>query len=156
MIELTIPGRGIIKLEHLVSDVNGTLALDGQLLDGLTRRINALRDRLEIHLLTADTHDRQVIIDQQLNLQAYRVQKGHEAEQKANYVNKLGAEKVIAFGQGANDAEMLKAAEIGIGLISKEGVAVETFFSADIIVPDIYSAFELLEKPLRIVATLRK
>ena len=34
MIELNIPGRGLIQLKHLVSDVNGTLALDGQLLDG--------------------------------------------------------------------------------------------------------------------------
>jgi len=156
MIELTIPGRGTIKLEHLVSDVNGTLALDGQLLDGLIRKINTLRDRLEIHLLTADTHGRQVIIDQQLNFQAHRVQNGHEAEQKAEYVNQLGAENVIAFGQGANDAEMLKAAEIGVALLSKEGLAKETLLTADIIVPDIYSAFELLEKPLRIVATLRK
>jgi hypothetical protein len=34
-------------------------------------------------------------------------------------------------------------------------VAVETLLSADIFVPDILSALELFEKPLRIVATLR-
>jgi P-type E1-E2 ATPase len=156
MIELNIPGRGIIKLEHCVFDVNGTLALDGQLYDGLARRINMLRDRLEIHLLTADTHGRQVIIDQQLNLKAVRVVEGYEAEQKAEYVKKLDPDKVVAIGQGANDAAMLKVAAIGISLVSKEGIATETLLAADILVPDIYSAFELLEKPLRIVATLRK
>ncbi len=56
MIELNIPGRGNFSIEHLVMDVNGTLAVDGSLLDGVARRIAALRDRLEIHLLTADTH----------------------------------------------------------------------------------------------------
>jgi len=35
MIELTIPGRGTILLHHLVCDVNGTLALDGQLIDSV-------------------------------------------------------------------------------------------------------------------------
>ena len=115
-----------------------------------------MKDRLSIHLLTADTHCNQDVIDQQLNLQAVRVGKGREAEQKAAYVDQLGADKVIAIGQGANDAAMLKAAAIGIGLVSPEGIAADTLLSADIIVPDIYAALELLDKPLRIVASLRK
>jgi P-type E1-E2 ATPase len=156
MIELSIPGRGIIQLEHLVSDVNGTLAVDGQLADGLGRILSSLRDRLEIHLLTADTHGRQDMIDNQLNLQAIRIQPGRESQQKANYVQQLGAENVIAIGQGANDADMLKSAAIGVCLLSVEGTAVETLLSADLVVPDIYTALALLEKPLRLVASLRK
>jgi len=156
MIELTIPGRGTIRLDHLVSDVNGTLALDGQLLEGLSRRLQLLKDRLTIHLLTADTHGQQDIIDQQLNLQAVRVEKGREAQQKAEFVANLGADHVVAIGQGANDADMLKTAQIGIGVISREGIAVDSLVAADIIVPDIFSALELLEKPIRLVATLRK
>lgn len=156
MIELDIPGRGLIRLEHMVSDVNGTIALDGQLQNGLARKITALQDRLQVHLLTADTHGRQDIIDQQLNLKAVRVERGHEAQQKAAYIKNLGPDNVIAIGQGANDAAMLKAAAIGIGLVSTEGIAVETLLSADIIVPDIHAAIDLLNKPLRIVASLRK
>ncbi len=156
MIELNIPGRGLVQLEHLVCDVNGTLALDGQLLDGLARDLTALRDRLELHLLTADTHGRQTVIDQQLGLQAVRVQAGQEAAQKADYVRQLGAHHVVAIGQGANDAEMLKAAALGICVLSREGAAGETLLAADLVTPDIFSALELLEKPLRIVASLRK
>ena len=94
MIELNIPGRGNYQLEHLVCDVNGTLAVDGQLFDGLVRQLTDLRDRLELHLLTADTHGRQDIIDKQLNIQAVRVVPGKEAEQKAAYVERLGADKL--------------------------------------------------------------
>jgi soluble P-type ATPase len=61
MIELNIPGRGILQIEHLVSDVNGTLAVDGQLLQGISCRMTILRDRLQVHLLTADTFRRQGI-----------------------------------------------------------------------------------------------
>ena len=156
MIELNIPGRGTIKLHHLVCDVNGTLAVDGQLHEGLPRLLMALQDRLTVHLLTADTHGKQVIIDQQLNLQAVRVQPGKEAEQKAEFVRQLNAAEVAAIGQGANDAAMLKAAAIGIGILSAEGIAGETILAADLVVPNIYAALELFEKPLRIVATLRK
>jgi P-type E1-E2 ATPase len=156
MIELNIPGRGTLQLEHLVSDVNGTLAIDGQLLDGIVRAIKNLRDRLEVHLLTADTHGRQYLIDRQLGLQAVRVQPGDEAGQKASYVRQLGAEHVVAIGQGANDAAMLEEAALGICVLSAEGTAVETMLAADLIAPDIITALELLDKPLRIVASLRK
>ena len=156
MIELDIPGKGKFQLEHLVCDVNGTLAVDGILPEGLPRALDTLRNRLSIHLLTADTHGKQVEIDRQLNLQAVRVRRGHEAEQKAEFVRQLGAEHVIAIGQGANDAAMLDAAAIGIGILSQEGIAKISLLAADIIVPDIFAALELLENPLRIVATLRK
>jgi len=156
MIELNIPGRGLVQLEYLVSDVNGTLALDGQLLEGLARNIRNLRDRLEIHLLTADTHGKQAAIDLQLGLQAVRIPPGDEAGQKAAYVRKLGASRVVAIGQGANDAAMLKEAALGICVQSAEGAAIEALLAADIFVPDIFAVLELLEKPLRIVATLRK
>ena len=156
MIELTIPGRGPLRILHLVTDVNGTLAVDGILIEGLSKRITSIRDRLEIHMLTADTHGRQVFIDEQLNLKATRVQPGNEAETKAEFVRSLGADTVVAIGQGANDAEMLKAAALGICVMSQEGVAVKTLVSADIIVPDIFTALDLLEKPVRIVASLRQ
>jgi P-type E1-E2 ATPase len=156
MIKFSIPGRGDYELEHLVMDVNGTLAIDGQLLDGVAGKIAALRDHLTIHLLTADTHGKQALIDRQLGLTAVRIAPGGESTQKAEYVRKLGSDKVTAIGQGANDAEMLEAAQLGICVMSVEGVAKETLLAADLIAPDILSALELFEKPLRIVASLRK
>jgi P-type E1-E2 ATPase len=156
MIEINIPGRGTLQLEHLVSDVNGTLAVDGVLMDGLANRIASIRDRITVHLLTADTHGKQAVIDQQLNLTATRLTGGKEQEQKRAYVKKLGSEKVIAIGQGANDAAMFKEAALGICVMSQEGAATETLLSAGIVVPNIFVAFDLLDKPLRIAATLRK
>ncbi len=144
-----------MRLVHLVFDVNGTLAVDGVLMDGLVKRIAALRDRLQVHLLTADTHGRQAIIDRQLNLVAVRVEPGDERQQKADYVRQLGAEMVVAIGQGANDAAMLKEAGLGICVLSPEGTAVETLLAADLVVPDIFTALDLLEKPLRLIASLR-
>jgi len=156
VIELNIPGRGLIRIQHLVTDVNGTLAIDGQLIEGLAKRIGTLKDRFTIHLLTANTHGRQAVIDQQLNLTAVCIQSGNEAEQKAAYVRRLGAGTVVAIGQGANDAAMLKEAALGICVMSSEGAAMEALLAADLVTPDIYTALDLLDKPLRIVASLRR
>jgi len=156
VIELNIPGRGVLRVQHLVTDVNGTLAIDGQLMERISKQLGLLKDRFTIHLLTADTHGRQAVIDQQLNLTAVRIQPGNEAGQKAEYVRSLGAETVVAIGQGANDAAMLREAALGICVMSPEGTAIEALLSADLVMPTIISALELLDKPLRIVASLRK
>lgn len=156
MIELNVPGRGLFQLDHLVLDVNGTLALDGRLVDGVAKALLTLRDRLQLHMLTADTHGRQATIDLQLGLKALRIPPGGEAEAKAAYVRELGADRVVAIGQGANDAEMLRQASLGVCLLSPEGLAVEALNAADLIAPDILTALALLENPLRLVASLRR
>jgi P-type E1-E2 ATPase len=156
LIELNIPGRGLIKVQHLVSDVNGTLAQDGKLLPGVAKMFSSLGDRLTLHLLTADTHGRQHLIDDQLGITAVRIPPGDEARAKAEYVRNLGSGTVAALGQGANDAGMLKEAAIGICVGSAEGLAVEALLAADLVVPDILAALALWEHPMRLVASLRR
>ncbi len=156
MIEFTIPGCGMVQLEHLVSDVSGTLAVDGRLADGVVRALLCLRDRLTFRLPTADSHGRQAAIDEQLGLRAVRLPPGDEVRGKAEYVERLDSERVVAVGQGANDAGMLRQAAIGICVLSTEGAAVDALNAADVLAPDIPSALALLENPLRLVASLRR
>ncbi len=156
MIELNVPGRGIIQLQHLVSDVNGTLAMDGRLVPGVSSSLLALGDRLQLHLLTADTHGQQGAIDEQLGLVGVRIPKGDESQAKAEYVMKLDADTVVAIGQGNNDAGMLREAAIGIALLSPEGTATGALHNADLLATDILSALDLLKHPVRLVATLRQ
>ena len=156
MIELHIPGCGTLNLHHLVMDVNGTLAIDGVLIDGIARRITTLRDRLDIHLITANTHGAQNAIDERLGLRAVHILPGNEAAQKANYVRSIGKDNTVAIGQGANDALMLKEAAIGICVMSIEGLNSETLLASNLLMPDILSALDLFDKPLRLIASLRK
>ncbi len=143
-------------MDHLVLDVNGTLAIDGQLLPGIADLLSSLRDHLTIHLLTADTHGKQTEIDQILGLKAVLVKPGQEAAQKAAFVKEIGPENTAAIGQGTNDAFMLAEARIGICVLSEEGISVDTLLSADLAVPDTESALKLFLHPTRLIASLRK
>jgi P-type E1-E2 ATPase len=153
---IDIPGRGLFQIHHLVLDVNGTLAFDGALIDGVADALGRLGPVVEIHLLTADTHGRQAEIDQQLGLTAVRVPPGGEAEAKAAFVRGLGAAEVMAIGQGANDAGMLREAALGVAVLSSEGTSMEALTSADLVAPDILAALGLLEHPNRVKASLRR
>jgi P-type E1-E2 ATPase len=158
--KITIPGRGIYHLAHLVLDVNGTVAVGGQLVDGVRERLGSLREGgLEVHWITADTRGLQAALDEAMGWPAVRIradgQRG-EAEQKAAFVRDLGPQTVVAVGNGANDAAMLGEAAIGIAVLGPEGLAGDALLAADVVAPDILAALDLLQDPSRLVATLRK
>ena len=156
MIDIEVPGYKRYRFEHLVLDVNGTIAKDGKLLDGVAELLAELRGFLDIHLVTADTHGNQEAIDNALSLKAVRISARGQAEAKLGYVESLGADKVVAVGNGANDRAMLERAGLGILVIGPEGSAVEALLKADVIVPDICAALEILTHPKRLIATLRR
>jgi P-type E1-E2 ATPase len=156
VIRLDIPGRGILELEHLVLDLNGTIALDGEVLVVVPQRLAALSENLAAHLVTADTRGQAALIAEQLGVGLVLVTPGDEAEQKMALVKRLGAERVVAMGNGANDAEMLQAAALGIAVLGPEGLAAEAWQAADVVMASIHDALDLLLHPRRLVATLRK
>ncbi|MBW1836779.1 MAG: hypothetical protein JRI99_07480 [Deltaproteobacteria bacterium] len=55
MIEIAIPGYRKLKLDHLVMDYNGTLAVDGKITDGVKECLEVLAENLQLHVITADT-----------------------------------------------------------------------------------------------------
>jgi P-type E1-E2 ATPase len=156
MIEIDIPGFANLHFQHLVLDVNGTLAKDGQLLEGVRELLNELRSSLDIHLITADTNSTQDIIDKELGFTAVRIPVQNQVQAKLDYIEQLGANTSVAIGNGANDADMLERAALGIAIIGPEGSAIKTLLNADIAVTDVRAALELLLHPKRIIATLRR
>ncbi len=156
MLKIDIPSYKTLELQYLALDMNGTLALDGQLLPGVIERIERLRETLVVILISADTHGGLAENAAQLGAQAVRLQPGNEAAQKAAWVASLGASMVVAVGNGANDVEMLRAAALGIAVLGEEGLATECLRAADVVAPSITAALDLLIHPRRLVATLRR
>ena len=156
MLEIQFPDRPAFKLNSLLCDINGTLTLDGKLIDGVEAAVKQLKDRLEITLLSANTNGNAADIAQMLGVSLHVIHPGREVEQKADFLHSLGESSTAAIGQGANDVLMLKNAALGICVLSREGTAIAALNAADIVVPDILASFELLQNPLRIVATLRQ
>ena len=156
MFEITIPSRGLLRLQYLVLDVNGTIALDGQLLSGVGERIERLRTSLEPWLVSADTQGTLSGLASQLGIQAKRLDPGDECKQKAEFVAGLGSHSVVAIGNGANDVEMLRQATVGIAVMGGEGLAAKCLSAADIVAPSIEAALDLLLYPRRLLATLRE
>jgi len=155
MIEIDVPGFGNLRLQHLVADFNGTLAIDGILLPEVAERLQRLGQALHVHVLTADTQGtaRREIDAERATLVV--IPEVSQADAKADYVRQLGADEVVAIGNGRNDRKMLRAAALGIAVIQREGGAVEALAHADVVAAGIVDALDMMLSPKRLVATLR-
>lgn len=152
MLRIELPQQ-VLELEHAVFDINGTLALDGVLQPGVAERLRLLSHHLSIHALTAGTHGRLAELQQALEISLHVVSTG---EKKVNYIRELGADRVVAIGNGANDAGMLGLAKVGIAVLGGEGMAVKTLQAADVLALGPLDALDLLLHPKRLIATLRQ
>lgn len=151
-----IPGRQSYHFTAVFLDLNGTISIDGAVISGLAERVRALQAAgVTCYLLTADTRGCGAATAAALGMVLQLVDRGSEAVQKAAIVQCIGAEHAFAVGNGANDAEMLRAAAIGVAVLQAEGAAVAALQAADLVVPDINAALDLLLQPQRLIATLR-
>ncbi len=155
MIEIEIPGFKVLQLAHLVLDYNGTLAVNGEMIEGVKSRLNALAGSLGIHVVTADTFGKAARALDGLDGRLVILPPGNQAAAKADYVRQLGEQATVAIGNGRNDRLMLEQAALGIAVLGEEGTAAAAILAADLVVRDVFSAFELLRNPRRLVATLR-
>ncbi len=156
MLTLEIPGTGNLRIEHLVLDYNGTLAVDGALIPGVRDRLTELASKLQIHVVTADTFGAAQRELTGLPCDIRILSPGAENHQKRAHVSALGAETVAAIGNGANDQAMLETAALAIAVVQAEGAHAQTVSSADVVCTDILAALDLFFHPRRLIATLRR
>ncbi|MBN1115746.1 MAG: hypothetical protein JXA77_00960 [Bacteroidales bacterium] len=150
-----IPGTKSIEIENLVLDYNGTIAIDGKLIDGVAALINELSAVINVHVITADTFGS---VEKELagvNCKLVIIPKGNQETSKLKYVSDLGKDKTLSVGNGKNDKLMLKESAIGIAVIQDEGAFVESLLAADIVCKSIIDVFTFFKSPDRLKATLR-
>ena len=154
MITIDIPGREIIMIEHLVLDYNGTVAEDGQLIDGVEERMRSLKELVNIHVLTADTYGTVRAQCDPIGVHVETFPRAGAAECKLEIVQRLGSH-VMCVGNGFNDVLMFDAADLSVAVLEKEGTYAGLIAHADIVTRSIVDAFDLLIRTDRMRATLR-
>lgn len=155
MIEIALPGRDmILEMKNLILDLNGTLTVDGHLIDGVKSRVDELKTVLQVYLLSSDTRGCGTAVADELGIPIFKVG-NRSGEDKLDFLNTVGPEETIVIGNGYNDRFILEDSAMSIAVIGAEGCCTESLLKADLVVNDIIAALELLLNPLRIVATLR-
>lgn len=154
MLNIQIPGRELLTLNHLVLDYNGTIAEDGNIIEGIRPRLAELSKELSIYVITADTHGTAAKKCEGLPLQVLTFPTTEVGKIKAEEAAKMEG-GVITIGNGFNDIQMSDAADLSICVIGKEGCCGALLAHTDVVVTSIEDALDLLLKTGRLRATLR-
>lgn len=153
-IMVKIPGgKRPLRIENVVIDFNGTLAIEGRLSGGAALRLRRLARYVNIIVLTSDTFGLARRALDGLPVTVHIIQHGME---KLRLVKSIGPRRVAVVGNGYNDVPMVKAAALGIAVIGDEGASGEMIRAAMVVVRDVNNALDLLLKPKRLIATLRR
>lgn len=156
MLAYNIPGYNEnLTIHHLVLDFNGTIAIDGKLIAGVKELLIALSHHLTLHVITADTFGTVENEVKDIPINVVFISREDQGAQKERYVQSLNEKTVISIGNGVNDGKMLQVSAIGVIVMQAEGCSPKSLMTADILCPDIIYALQLLNNPLRLVATLR-
>ncbi|MBQ8620818.1 MAG: ATPase P [Oscillospiraceae bacterium] len=154
MLTIQIPGREELVLNHLILDYNGTIAEDGQVIQGVAERLEELCRDLQIYVITADTHGTAARRCAGLPLTVKTFPTTQVGAIKADEARKLTG-GVVCIGNGFNDIGMCDAADLSICVIGREGCCGALLGHCDVVVTSILDALDLLLKTDRLRATLR-
>lgn len=155
MLTIDIPGRQLLEIDYLILDFNGTLALDGQLIEGVDHLIQQLATHLKLLIVTADTHGSVEKVCRHLPVELYRFPTDRANQAKRDLVKDLGPSHCACVGNGWNDVAMMKIAALAVGVLEEEGLCAAVVSEADLFTRSIHSALELFLHPDRIRASLR-
>jgi soluble P-type ATPase len=152
--QIMIPDQEPFALAHLISDLNGTLAVDGIVPDTVLARLGEVARVLLVHLVTSDTFGTADQIGAALG-GAVHVQHITTGTDKAVYARMLGQESVVAIGNGRNDVPLFACVRLRIAVCGGEGLAPALLQYTDVLVTHAEDALDLLLHPQRLVATLK-
>lgn len=155
MLIYKIPGREDIKIENIVLDYNGTIAVDGKILDGVKQLLSKLKNHANIYILTADTYGTVEEECSNIGGEVLTFPKENAGESKKDIVKKLGGEKTLCVGNGFNDIPMFKESILSIAVIEGEGACGKLLVHADIVTRSIIEALEIILNKNKMKATLR-
>ena len=154
MLNIQIPGREELVLNHLILDYNGTIVEDGEIIEGIRPRLGELSKALSIYVITADTHGTAIKKCEGLPLQVLTFPTTQVGDIKAREAQKLGG-GVVTIGNGFNDIQMSDVADLSICVMGREGCCGKLLLHTDVVVTSIEDALDLLLIPGRLRATLR-
>ncbi len=159
-IEIDLPCGTFYDFSNLIIDLNGTLTVDGEFIEGVVERLKALSRVLNVYVLTADTYQSLEGLTMELRdgccVNVHCLESGRGDLQKLAFLEELGRDHTIAIGNGFNDALILKESALGVCILGKEGAAAAALEAADVVFPSICDALDMFLKRYRFIATLRK
>ncbi len=152
--KLIIPNSKNIEIKTLILDLNGTLTVRGELVKGVQEILEKIKNKgMKVVLFSGDTRGNGKKVADDLGIDLVVTPTGKDKRKSAL---KLNPSTCAAIGNGLIDVPLLKTVRLSILTLQAEGIHTKCIKEADIIVPSIIDALNLLVDESSLISTLRK
>lgn len=147
------PNKEIINIENIILDLNGTLAVNGQVSEKAKKLVVKLKQLgYKLILISGDIRGNAKTVAEELDLGLYL---GANSSEKAKQMKRFDKEKTAAIGNARIDIGTFENAKISIATLQSEGIHSGILNYVDLIVPSIEDALNLFIDVKSLEATLR-
>ncbi len=147
-------GVGEIELNTIILDLNGTLAVNGSIVEGAKERLIKLKELgYKIYLFTGDQRGNAAELTKEIDITILRAT---NTEEKERLTLSLDFSKTVSIGNARIDIGTFKHTKLRIATIQAEGIHAEILKFVDIVVLSINDALDILINPDSLNATMRK
>lgn len=149
-----VPGVGIINIDTLVVDSNGTLTLKGELVPGVVERIHRLQ-MLGVNVVMISSDQRGNARDLALS-SGISYYEANNSREKEDVLISLGSKNVAAIGNARIDIGLFVQSVISIATLQSEGIHKDIIDHVDVILPSINDALDFFLDENTLIATMKR
>jgi soluble P-type ATPase len=150
----TPKGAGTYDLNTIILDLNGTLAVNGQLVTGAEERLLKLKEMgFKILLFSGDQRGNALELSERTGIELKRAT---STEEKEALTNECQLENTVSIGNARIDIGTFRPARLSIATLQGEGIHTEILQHVDILMLSINDALDLLINKDTFEATMRK
>lgn len=150
-----IPGHDPFEINTIILDLNGTLSVGGNIVEGVKGRLDKIKELgFAVVFFTGNTRNDANELSAELSID-WRL--ASTAGAKRDLAREMDPNTCASIGNGLIDLELTREVRLGIVVTGQaEGYAVPTLQVADIGIPTINDALDLFIDSKILTATLRQ
>ena len=149
-----VPGVGVIEIDTLVVDSNGTLTVKGEIVPGVVERIHRLQS-LGVNVVMISSDQRGNARDLALST-GIPYHEANNSREKEDVLLSLGSNNVAAIGNARIDIGLFVQSIISIATLQSEGIHKDIIDHVDVIVPSVNDALDFFLDEHTFIATMKR
>jgi soluble P-type ATPase len=149
-----VPGVGVIEIDTLVVDSNGTISVKGEIVPGVIERIHQLQSHgVNVVMISSDQRGNARDLALSSGITYYEAT---NAREKEDILISLGSKNVAAIGNARTDIGLFVQSVISIATLQAEGIHKDIIDHVDVIMPSVNDALDFFLDSNTFIATMKR
>lgn len=153
-LKYNVPGVGVIEIDTLVVDSNGTLTVRGEMVNGVIERIHRIQSMgVEVVMISSDQRGNARDLALNCGITYYEAANSREKE---DILLSLGSHNVAAIGNARIDIGLFVQSIVSVATLQGEGIHKDIIDHVDVIMPSILDALDFFLDKDTFIATMKR